>query len=636
MRYRTALLLFLLALVPRILYLVDARQLPLFEELYLDARSYDQWGERVAGGEWIGERAFPMAPLYPYALGALYKTFGHNLLLVRVLQHLIGAATAVLLFALARRLFGVGAAIFAYLLFLGYGPFLYFEGQVLVSSLGVAFGVASLFLLIRASERGGRGLFAAGLVLGIGSVARPNLLFFLPFALLWLLAREKVGARIAARYLVGFLIALVPPTVHNYHVSKEIIPISSHGGISFYLGNNPYTWGAYVPPPQFGGTPEAIDITDSRRLAEEALGRSLGAGEISNYWYNKSFEWIRQNKADFVSLLLRKIALYANAFEIPLDVNYEFDKKLTWMLRRAPFSFGFLLPLAAVGLVRLFRRGGRGWLLVLFVAANAISVIAFFICARYRQTAVPALVILAGYAVASMGEEWVRRRWKGLALSAGAFLLFALPVNANLYPGKNVSEARSLVILGRAYAETGDRAKAEESFRRALAVHPMHVDAHMNLGMLYYDAGRYHEAADAFLAAAEGAPRFAGAWNNWGNALRQAGRPEEAVEAIRQAIRLDPGYAGAHNNLGYTLASLGRHEEAEAAYREAIRLEPQSVHSWANLADLLPRMGKPGEAVELMNEAARLHQGNEAVRWKRDQVMAAADEMAAQRGGGDE
>ncbi len=618
------LLLFIIALLPRLFYLAEAREIPLFHELYLDAKSYDTWATKLAGGEWVGGQPFHMAPLYPYLLGVFYKLFGHNLLLLRILQHALGAGSTVLLFSIARRLFGGRVGAVAFILALGYGPFLYFEGQVLASSVGVFFGLASLHLLITSLEKGGRGLWLAGLVLGIGSVARPNLLFFFPLAFLWILIRERGARRAAPLYLAGFLIALAPSTLHNYFVSNEFIPISSHGGISFYLGNNQYTRGTYVPPPQFGGTPEAIDIYDSRRHAEAALGRQLGTNEISRFWYGESFRFIRENPVRYTRLVGRKIALYFNAFEIPLDYNFHFDRTLYRVLRLAPFSYGILISLGLAGIGLIPRSGSRGWILPLFLAANAVSVILFFICARYRQTAVPAVAILAALTLVRMAEFALRREWRRFAGIGLAALALAIPVHLDLYAGRSTSESRSACILGRAWASSGETEKAEEAFRHALSVRPDHVDSRMNLGSLYYGMRRYPEAVQQFTAATEVAPRFAGAWNNLGNARREAGRIGSAIQAIETAVRCDTAYAEAWNNLAYTLGLAGRVEKAEEAFREALRLDRRSVHTWANLADLRTRAGDFPGAIRALDDGIRAVPNAEALRWKRDKIDRAA------------
>ena len=61
-----------LAFAVRLAYLLEAQALPLFHATVSDARSYWEWSDRIAAGDWLGDTVFYQAPLYPYFL-ALVK-----------------------------------------------------------------------------------------------------------------------------------------------------------------------------------------------------------------------------------------------------------------------------------------------------------------------------------------------------------------------------------------------------------------------------------------------------------------------------------------------------------------------------------------------------------------------------------
>ena len=42
---------------------------PWFDHLVVDPEYYDAWARQIAAGDWLGDRAFYMDPLYPYVLG---------------------------------------------------------------------------------------------------------------------------------------------------------------------------------------------------------------------------------------------------------------------------------------------------------------------------------------------------------------------------------------------------------------------------------------------------------------------------------------------------------------------------------------------------------------------------------------
>lgn len=620
-------LLLVLALIPRIWFLLEAKELPLFDQFYLDTQSYDRWASEIADGKLLGERAFHMAPVYPYFLGGLYAVTGRNLVLVRAVQHGMGAISAVLVFLIAHRLFGRRAAWIAFALGLGYAPFLYFEGQLLASFLGIFLGLLGLYALVSALQQQNRGLWLAGVLLGFASVARPNLLFFLPFVGLWLLIAERIGFRRLALFCVAAGIGLSPAAIYNRVVADDWVLISTHGGISFYLGNNDFTQGTYVPPPEIGGNPEAIDIYDSRRVAERELGRTgLKASEISQYWFGRSVEYMKADPGGYVRLMLRKVALYFNAYEIPLDVNYEADRELYRSLRVLPFGLALLFPLAVIGAFLVARRAGtdepnRAWLLVFFVLANAISVIAFFITARYRQTGVPALAILGAVPILTTWDFLRAKRWGRGAMIAGAFaMLFAL-FQLPLYPGKDTSLARAYGIAGKSFARAGDRERADELYRKALAVVPEHIDTHMNRGLLFFEAGRYDEAELSFGRVTQIQPRYYGAWHNLGNVMMSAGYPERALIAFEQARRIDPAYAGSYENIGRALLRQRKLNEAEAGFDEAIRRDAALLSAWSQKADVRLAQGDFEGARAVLAAGASRNGNNEALALRRQALV---------------
>src|SRR5436309_556610 len=75
-------LIFVVAILVRLIHLWQIRDAPFFSILMGDARVYDQWALEIARGDWIGQTVFYQAPLYPYFLGTLYAIAGRHLFLV--------------------------------------------------------------------------------------------------------------------------------------------------------------------------------------------------------------------------------------------------------------------------------------------------------------------------------------------------------------------------------------------------------------------------------------------------------------------------------------------------------------------------------------------------------------------------
>ena len=96
---------FAVALLVRLVHVWQIRAAPFFSVLMGDSHGYDEWAQRIAGGEWLGHEVFYQAPLYPYLLGVIYAIAGRHLLLVRIVQVVIGSASCALLALAAARLF---------------------------------------------------------------------------------------------------------------------------------------------------------------------------------------------------------------------------------------------------------------------------------------------------------------------------------------------------------------------------------------------------------------------------------------------------------------------------------------------------------------------------------------------------
>jgi type IV pilus assembly protein PilF len=114
--------------------------------------------------------------------------------------------------------------------------------------------------------------------------------------------------------------------------------------------------------------------------------------------------------------------------------------------------------------------------------------------------------------------------------------------------------------LGQAYYRKGDRAKAIECYKRALAMKPDFGLAYYNLGMAYKD-------------------------NN---------QTKEAMGALRSALTYAPTFLDAHFQLGVLFFNAGKHDQARTEFEEVVRLAPRNEDSRLaqHYLDLLKKSGK--------------------------------------------
>src|SRR5215475_5042996 len=204
------------AFLVRSLYLIEIDSIPLFYHLAGDARTYDEWGQKIAAGDWLGRGVFYQAPLYPYFLGVLQVILGHNLWLIRLIQIALGAISCALIFQSGRNLFSRQAGIAAGLILSFYAPGIFFDGLIEKSILD--FFLLSLFLWLLSQAEEGRHWkqwLAIGAVLGLLGLSRENALVLVAVVPIWIgfhFSQSLWMTRLQwiGLFVAGLLLVLVP------------------------------------------------------------------------------------------------------------------------------------------------------------------------------------------------------------------------------------------------------------------------------------------------------------------------------------------------------------------------------------------------------------------------------------------
>ena len=100
---------------------------------------------------------------------------------------------------------------------------------------------------------------------------------------------------------------------------------------------------------------------------------------------------------------------------------------------------------------------------------------------------------------------------------------------------RSPDNSRAFYLYGLCCYQTGDKVKAAEQFRRAVALNPQDFDSLFNLGVTSGELRRYTEAIDIYRSLLEKAPQYTKALPNLAQALIRTGRYEEGIAAFRQA-----------------------------------------------------------------------------------------------------
>jgi 4-amino-4-deoxy-L-arabinose transferase-like glycosyltransferase len=605
---RNAAIVFGVALLLRLVFFVlDRRNNPLFDYPIMDAKYHLEWARKIIAGDFLGDEVFFRAPLYPYLLALLYKIGGAKIGFVILCQHVMGSASAVLVYALSRRYFAAGAALAAGLLTALYWPLVYFEGDLLFETLFVFLMLVLLVVLSEAIARPSKALLlASGAVLGLTAITRPPILILIPvlplvFYYSWSPRRTEKPERrawIRATVLVvaGSLLFILPVTVRNYVVGRDFVPIASQGGVNFYIGNNPQSDGrtAIVPGTRWdwwGG------YEDSIRLAETAMGRKLKPSEVSDYYFKKGIEFILTEPDKSIPLFAKKLYLFWAAGERSNNKYIYFFWHQSGMGKVPLPGFWFVAPLGLLGGFLLWRRRRELSLLYLFAAAYMVAIVAFFINDRFRTPVAPVLAVFAGYSILHLWTSWRNDRpavWKALAVLS----VCAVFVNADLIrfaENKTEEDALSHYTLGNAYLNRGDTDKAIAEYEDALARYRKYQrpgfllvarNVEYNLGRLYWSRKNCARAI-THLEKVGGSDQYALlTLDMLAECYTSEKRYENAIEAYRVILRAVPQNRKAKLGLARSYRLAGDLDQAEATLNELLAGSPP------------PGAGQPGRAGE--------------------------------------
>jgi 4-amino-4-deoxy-L-arabinose transferase-like glycosyltransferase len=408
-------ILFAFAAALRITYVIVVGDHPAVRFPIGDSLAYHTAALRILDGDWLGSEVFYQDPLYPYLLAFLYGVFGVGSIGVLIAQALLDSVSVVLIYLTAQVLFDSRTAAIAGVLAALFRVAWFYDAILLKVPLTLLLASLTAYLLVRAdTRRSAAAWFGAGLALGLAALTRGNYLVFVPVLLLWVVLVvpwSEMGARVrsVAALAAGLAIAIGPVAARNYFVADDFVLITSQAGQNFYIGNNRGNESGVYKAPPFVIANAAHEQKDFRTEAERRSGRSLEPSELSRFWFREAFDEIGADPAHFARHTFRKLRLFFNHYEIPDNQSFAFfAQHVTGLLQIPTPGFGVLFPLAVCGMW-LARRKRSAWLLLLFFASYAASVVLFFNVSRYRIPALPAVFVFAGYAV-SRAIDFARLR----------------------------------------------------------------------------------------------------------------------------------------------------------------------------------------------------------------------------------
>ena len=352
-------------------------------------------------------------PLYPFLMAVVFKLFGiytrASAWVLLTINSLFATLTTIPVFLIARKTFGERVAMWsAYAWALN--PYIwYWSIHWLWDTTFTPFILACIFLLalvlsgvphfspvlrevgMNVRESNWQLWILFGALYGVGALANPTMLAFLPFCGLWIWRQRYrrglpsvAGVALAS---VVFFAVLAPWVVRNYEVFGRFVFLRDDFGPQLRLGNGPYADGmlmAYLQP-----NLNKLELEKFQRMGELAY---------ADYCKRQAFDWIREHPARFAVISLKRFFYYWNG--VP---------RATGSLAPVDFRTSAFLATSVLtlwGLARALRQKRPAARLFAGLIAFYPAIYYFvYPHARYRHPIEPELTILIVFLLSEVGRK---------------------------------------------------------------------------------------------------------------------------------------------------------------------------------------------------------------------------------------
>jgi len=537
---------------------------------------YPFFAERISKGIDIGERLLDLSPSYLYLHVLYYKIYGSRWEGLAILQILMGSLTCLFTYLIAEKIFNKMTGLIASVILILYGNLTMVELTLEPEALVLFINSLAVLVFIRAGNEcisGGRPWewFLAGALIGLSVITKPNALFILPGAVIWIWWRQSSrGKKAMATILLfmGMILLISPITLRNYLIFHDFVLVTADRGKVFFHGNGPGATGMERADLSHQGFIEEGQSEPDyahalfRNAVRSISGLPLKPSECANFWFSRTLEHIRDHRSAAFFLEIKKLCFFLGDYEVH-DIDSTYKNYVA--IRQWPLiPFGIISALGLVGMGLSLIRFRKAFLLYWMVLSYLVSVMIFFSALRYSLPAAPFLSIFAACNLTHLLSLLREKKTKKL--------LVLLSITAILFAGTRLIFQREI--------------KTFDQWQRATRIH------YSLGGKILFKKGQYREAITEFEKSLALQPDFAPAYNHAGMSYAILGDYERAEKNFQKVITVAPGMDEGYLNLGLLYELKGDLRKAIFNLEKALSLNPENLKAKTHLKALNRRTPK--------------------------------------------
>ncbi len=425
---------FILIIAYGFLYLYFFWQTPLGQTPVLDGSGNISLARQIANGT-LSKEPFFRSMLYPALLSIPcflgFDTIEELFTIASLSGMIFHFISTLFVFLSVKNLWNdLKAAIISSLIYGLYPPAIFFAGEPLDATISICFLLSALYTFLISIDKNDSSFFAlSGLLMGITGLLRSNLL---PFAIIYIAYpivkkltasnstsleanknthEEDSNNNFQSNYKKDLLYSLISIFCLSILIVLNGIICYLHSGdfrflpwqgpANLYSANCLKSNGRYFRQTvyllnrQIGDNPQRLE---AEYIYSKETGKKIpyDIDDFNKFWRAKCFSEIKSDPIKWLKLILKKTYYLYNNYEQYDNKTFSFQKELSPSLRYNPLCFGMIIILVFIFIFNYDFKINKNKIFTIAIGIDIVSlgIIAFYVCARFRLSIVPLLVIL--------------------------------------------------------------------------------------------------------------------------------------------------------------------------------------------------------------------------------------------------